>query len=214
MKKIVLSLFMIATGSLFAQNTAKDFFNSKNLVWYGLNFSEAKMVGQFDQGMGAGTSTPEALKTKWMSGWNALIMKEPQNFKLKEAFHKDEVYFDIGPTEKMNQEIKTDELMSYNNFTFSNPQASVDKVVSKLTGGEKTEGFGVVFVVESFNKSMEEASVYVTIFDIKTKKVLITDKVMGKPMGVGLRNFWAGAVKHIIKQIDGDYYSKWKSKNK
>lgn len=214
MKKIVLSLFMAAASSLFAQNTAKDFFSAKDMVWYGLNFAEAKMVGQFDQGMGAGTATPEALKTKWMSGWNGLVMKEPQNFKLKEAFHKDDVFFDIGPTEKMNQDIKSDDMMSYNTFTFSDPQAAVNKVVSKLNGGEKKEGFGVVFVVESFNKNMEEASVYVTIFDIKTKKVLITDKVVGKPMGVGLRNFWAGAVKSIIKQIDGDYYSKWKSRNK
>jgi hypothetical protein len=214
MKKIVLSLLIVAAGNLFAQNTAKDFFTSKNMVWYGLNFTEAKMVGQFDQGMGAGTATPQALKTKWMSGWNGLVMKEPQNFKLKEAFHKDEVFYDIGPTEKMNQEMKTDDLMSYNTFTFKDPQAAVNNVVSKLTGGEKTEGLGVVFVVESFNKNMEEASVYVTIFDIKTKKVLITEKVVGKPMGVGLRNFWAGAIKAIIKQIDNEYYGKWKSKNK
>lgn len=214
MKKIVLSLLMVAAGSLFAQNTAKDFFTSKTMVWYGLNFTEAKMVGQFDQGMGAGTATPEALKNKWMTGWNGLIMKEPQNFKLKEAFHKDEVFYDIGPTEKMNQEMKTDDLMSYNTFTFKDPQAAVNNVVSKLSGGEKTEGLGVVFVVESFNKNMEEASVYVTIFDIKTKKVLITEKVVGKPMGVGLRNFWAGAIKAIIKDIDKDKYSDWKSKNK
>ncbi len=202
MKKIILSLLIAATGGVFAQNTAKDIFTAKTIVWYGLNFTEAKMVGQFDQGMGAGTATPEALKTKWMSGWNGLVMKEPQNFKLKEAFHVDEVFYDIGPTEKQNQEIKSDDLMSYNSFTFKDPQTAVNRAVSKLNGGEKTEGIGVVFIVESFNKSLDEAWVYVTIFDIKTKNVLISEKMMGKPAGIGLRNFWAKSIKEIIKQIE------------
>ncbi len=214
MKKVVLCL-LLATASIgFAQFTAKDVFTSKSIIWYGLNFTEAKMVGQFDQAMGAGPATPEALKTKWMSGWNGIIASEPKNYKLKEAFRKDEIFFDLGPTEKQNQAIKSDDLMSYNPFTFKDAQISVKNVVSKLTGGEKTEGIGAVFVVESFNKSIDEAAVYVVVFDIKTKNILVMDRMVGKPMGIGLRNFWAGAVKHIIKQIEGDYYNNWKSKAK
>lgn len=213
MKKIVLSLLVAAAGSLFAQNTATEIFTTKSIVWYGINFSEAKMIGQFDQAMGAGAATPDMLKTKWMSGWNSLVISEPKKYKIKETFRADDVYFDIGPTEKQNQAIKSDELMSFNAFTFKDPQKTVSEVVSKLTGGEKTEGIGVVFVVESFNKLIDEAAVYVTLFDIKTKKVLITEKFIGKPMGIGLRNFWAGAINHVIKQVDGDY-SKWKSKFK
>lgn len=61
---------------------------------------------------------------------------------------------------------------------------------------------------------MDEAVVYVTVFDIKTKNVLILERMVGKPMGIGLRNFWAGAMKHVIKQITTDYYNLWKSKAK
>lgn len=96
-------------------------------------------------------------------------------------------------------------------LSFLMDKKTVSKVISKLGHGEKTEGIGVTFVVESFNKSTDEASIYVTVFDIKTKNVLILERIIGKPMGIGLRNFWAGAVKHVIKQITTEYYSKWKT---
>lgn len=214
MKKIILSLLMVSTLSVFAQFTAKDVFSSKTIVWYGLNFSEAKMVGQFDQAMGAGPASGSDIKNKWIPQWNSLIMTEQKNFKIKEAFQKDEVFYDITPTEKQNQNINSDDLMSFNTYTFKDAQKTAKEIVSKLKGGEKTEGIGVTFIVESFNKSMDEAVVYVTVFDIKTKNILILERMVGKPMGIGLRNFWAGAMKHVIKQITTDYYNLWKSKAK
>ena len=92
MKKIVLSL-LLATASIgFAQFTAKDVFSAKSIVWFGLNFTEARMVGQFDQAMGAGPATASDLKNKWMPNWNGLIQSEPKNFKIAEAFKKNEVF--------------------------------------------------------------------------------------------------------------------------
>jgi hypothetical protein len=212
MKKVFLSLLIATNCSIFSQNSVKDIFTAKSMVWYGLDFSEAKMIGQFDQAVGAGMATPGDLKTKWIPAWNSVIISEPKIFKIKEAFKKDDVFYDIASTEKQNQTINSSELMTYNPYSFKDAQKTVSNVVSKLTGGEKTEGIGVVFVVESFDKSMDEATVYVTIFDIKTKSVLVSEKIIGKPVGIGLRNFWAGAIKHIIKEIDSSYYHKWKSK--
>ncbi len=169
------------------------------------------MVGQFDQAMGAGPASASDLKNKWMPNWNGLIQTEPKNFKIAEAFQKNEVFYDVTPTDKANYAISTNDLMSFNSFKFTDAQKTVSKVISKLGSGEKTEGIGVSFVVESFNKSLDEAVIYVTVFDIKTKNILILERIVGKPMGIGLRNFWAGAVKHVIKQITTDYYSKWRT---
>jgi hypothetical protein len=214
MKKLASIICALLSLSLSAQNTAKNVFSTNEIVWYGLSFTEAKMVGQFDQAMGAGIATAAEIRNKWMSAWNGLIIAEPQNYKLKEAFEKESVFYDIGPSEKANQAIKTDNLMAVNPFTFADAQKSVKSAVSKLSGGEKSEGVGVVFVVESFNKNSDEATVYVTVFDIKTKAILITEKIIGKPAGIALRNYWAGAMKHVIKQIHKEYYSKWKAANK
>jgi hypothetical protein len=44
----------------------------------------------------------------------------------------------------------------------------------------KTEGIGLVFIIDSFDKSTEKAKVWVTFFDIASKKVLLTEQVTGK----------------------------------
>lgn len=212
MKKIILILLSAVSFSIFSQNTAKEIFSSNTIVWYGLNFTKAKMIGQFDQAMGAGEASGSDIKNKWIPAWNSIILTEPKNFKIKEAFHKDDVFYDIASNEKLNANINSEELMTFNSYKFDNAQKTVKDVVTKLKG-EKTEGIGVTFIVESFNKSLDEAVFYVTIFDIKTKNILIMERMVGKPVGIGLRNFWAGAVKHVIKQITTDYYKIWKSKS-
>lgn len=122
MKKIVLCLLLATASVGFAQFTAKDVFSSKSIVWYGLNFTEAKMVGQFDQAMGAGPASASDLKNKWMPNWNGLIQSEPKNFKIAEAFQKNDVFYDVTPTEKANYAISTDDLMSFNAFKFPDGQ--------------------------------------------------------------------------------------------
>lgn len=213
MKKIILSLLLAVSFGVFSQNTAKEVFTSNTIVWYGLNFSKAKMIGQFDQAMGAGAASGADLKNKWIPAWNSIILTEPKNFKIKEAFHKDDVFYDVTATEKLNANINSEELMTFNSYKFDDAQKTVKDIIAKLKGGEKTEGIGVTFIVESFNKSLDEAVFYVTIFDIKTKNVLIMERIVGKPVGIGLRNFWAGAVKHVLKQITTDYYKIWKLKS-
>lgn len=214
MKTLLLIACAALSLNLSSQNTAKDLFQAKEIVWYGLNFTEAKMVGSFDQAMGAGAATASEIKTKWMSAWNGLMIAEPQNYKLKEAFEKESVYYDIGPAEKANQSIKTGELMIPNAFSFADPQKSIKNAIARMSGGEKNTGIAATFVVESFNKTMDEATVYAVVFDIKTKAILISEKITGKPTGIGLRNYWAGAMKHVIKQIQKEYYAKWQAANK
>lgn len=210
-------LMMVLTTlslALSSQNIAKDIFQAKEIVWYGLNFTEAKMVGSFDQAFGAGDAGASEIKTRWMPSWNALIVTEPQNYKLKEAFDKESIYYDIAPSEKANQSVKTSELMRLNAYSFDDPQKAIKAALSRMGTGEKKAGIGATFVVESFNKTTDEATVYVVLFDIKTKAVLISEKISGKPTGIGLRNFWAGAMKQVIKQIQKTYYPKWQAANK
>lgn len=213
MKKVVLILLFALSCNAFSQNTVKEVFTSNTIVWYGLNFSKAKMIGQFDQAMGAGMASGSDLKNKWIPSWNSIILTEPKNFKIKEAFHKDDVFYDITANEKLNANINAEELMTFNSYKFDDSQKTVKDIVAKLRGGEKTEGIGVTFIVESFNKSLDEAVFYVTIFDIKTKNILVVERMVGKPVGIGLRNFWAGAVKHVLKQITADYYKMWKARS-
>ena len=99
MKKITLSLaFAIAGSFAMAQNTAKDIFNKDNIVWCGLDFSKAKMIGQFDQGYGISPASGSDIKSKYAPGWNGLIINEQKKYDLGRTFRKTNVNFDINVT--------------------------------------------------------------------------------------------------------------------
>lgn len=210
MKKIILFALIITGVSATKAQDAKKVFSAKEIVWYGLDFSKATFVGQFDQGMGAMPATGNDMKNKWIGEWNSLIAREPQNFKIKEAFYVDNVYYDLAMLNEINSKIEADKCMSFNAGKIE--RADIDAMVKKYGTGDKKEGIGLAFVVENFNKGTQMADVYVTFFDIATKKVLFCEKMSGKAMGVGMRNYWAGAIKAMLKQIEKDEYQTWKKK--
>lgn len=211
MKKInvLILIVFIAASSVKAQGS-KEVFSTKEIVWYGMDFTKAKFVGQFDQGFGAMPATGSDMRNKWIPEWNALVAKEPQNFDLKKSFHKDNVYYDIAPVNEVNSTIDVDACMSFNPGKIE--KSDIDGMIKKYKGGDKKEGVGLVFIIENFNKGAEVADVYVTFFDIASKKVLVCEKVSGKVNGIGMRNYWAGAIKAILKQIAKKDYKSWENK--
>jgi hypothetical protein len=209
-KLIVLSLFIAGIPAAKAQD-AKAVFSSNEIVWFGLDFSKAKFVGAFDQGMGLGPATGQDIKNKYAGGWNDLIAKEQPKYDLKKAFRKDNVIYDLKSMGEINKNLDAEAAMSYNEGKIDEKQ--IPDMIKKYVPDVKKEGVGLSFIVENFNKNTQMADVYVTFFDIASKKLLFTEKVSGKAMGVGMRNYWAGAIKDILKQIDETQYKNWKSKH-
>lgn len=210
MKKIILSLLVVASGTFAKAQDAKSALSATELVWFGLDFTKAKFVGGFDQVGGAGVATGSDMKTKWIPGWNALILNEPQHFDFKKSFRKDNIVYDLKSMNELNSKIDVDACMVYNEGKIE--RTEIDGMVKKYKAEVKKEGIGLSFIIENFNKGTQMADVYVTFFDIATKKILICEKVSGKAMGIGMRNYWAGAIKAILKQIDASEYKNWKSK--
>lgn len=214
MKKFILSLTLIYSSSFFiAQNTASDFLQGDEIVWYGLDFSQAKFIGAFDQGAGAAPVTGEELKSKYIPAWNLLILNESAKYDLKRTFKKTSVFNDLSIVDKINSKIDADKIMSFNEYKFKDADETINNIVKGYSLGEKKEGIGVVFIVESFNKGQQQGTVYVTIFDIKTKKVLIKEKIIGKSGGIGMRNYWAKSIFNAMIQVEKVHYKKWKKNN-
>ena len=209
MKKIFCFTLLITGIAIAKAQDPKAVFNAKEIVWYGLDFTKAKFVGGFDQVGGAGAANGSDMKSKWIPSWNALILNEQPKFDLKKTFRKDNVYFDVASLNELNSKIDPDGCMTPNPGKIE--KSEIEAMVKKYSG-EKKEGVGLSFVVENFNKGTQMADVYVTFFDIATKKILLCEKVSGKAMGIGMRNYWAGAIKAILKEIDDSEYKNWKSK--
>ena len=196
-KNILLIIGLLSIFNLKAQD-ASAIKSAEEIVWYGLDFTKATFVGQFDQGMGMAPATGLDIKNKWIPQWNSLIVNEPQNFDFKKPLKKN-IYNDIAQMNELNRNINTEKAMGYNPGKIE--RTAIDEMVKKYSAGDKKEGVGLVFIVENFDKGSQRAGVYVTYFDIKTKKVIKTDKYEGKAAGFGMRNYWAGSIKAIIKQL-------------
>ena len=210
MKKIILSLLVVASGTLAKAQDAKSALSATEITWFGLDFTKAKFVGGFDQIGGAGAATGSDMKTKWIPGWNSLIVTEPQHFDFKKSFRKDNVIYDIKGMNELNSKIDVDACMAYNEGKIE--RTEIDGMVKKYKADVTKSGIGLSFIIENFNKGTQEATLFVTFFDIASKKVLICEKMNAKAMGIGMRNYWAGAIKAILKQIDATEYKNWKSK--
>lgn len=210
MKKIILSLLVIASGTNVKAQDAKSALSSTEIVWFGLDFTKAKFVGAFDQGAGIAPATGSDMKTKWIPSWNALIANEPQHFDFKKVFRKDNVIYDLKSINELNTKIDVDACMVYNEGTID--KSAVDAMIKNYKADVKKQGVGVSMVIENFNKTTQMASLYIVFFDIATKKVLVCEKMTGKAAGIGMKNYWAGTIKTILKQIDASEYKNWKSK--
>ncbi len=209
MKKIILFALLIAGVSVTKAQDAKKVFTTTDIVWYGMDFTKAKFVGGFDQIQGAGAVTGTDMRNRWVPGWNTLMLNEPQNFDLRKTFRKDNIYNDINSVTDLNSKLDADKCMTYNEGKIEKNE--IDGMVKKYTG-DKKEGVGLVFIIENFNKGTQTANVYVTFFDIGTKKVLLCEKIDGKAVGIGMRNYWAGAIKSVLKQVEKELYNNWKAR--
>jgi hypothetical protein len=210
MKRISLTLFVLfGANQLFAQNTMSDLFAHKaKLVFLGVDFTQAKYIGR------AGFTDPDAIKNQHMVSWNNLIEFEPKKFSLQKIFgQSDDMYLS-----KVEDMIKLNKSVDVAGNIISDPYSitedQVKKSVAKYSLSEKS-GIGIVYVAESLfkapddSKEKSEMTAWVTFIDLSSKKVLYTEKVQGKAGGFGFRNFWAGAIYQINKEIESKLYKKW-----
>jgi hypothetical protein len=207
MARIILFLLSVFTSQLVMAQSAKDIFNEKTpITWLGLDFTGAKFVGDREK-----IGTEDDLH-KLMTAWNNLMINEGEKFDIGKALHRlplnQAVDIAIVHNEKLNLQ-----------GTITNAETShltkedVSRIVSSYNFASQN-GMGVLFVVDSFSKLQEEGIVWVTFIDMDTKEVIFTNRLTAKPVGFGIRNYWAGAIYGMLKQIRLNYYDKWKKNYK
>jgi hypothetical protein len=190
-KFLLLIVFCLALSfQINAQLNTSDIFEVNEITWYGLDFSNVRLIGAI------GFKDPEKIKSYYFDAWNSLIIYEPNKYKLDKFFHKDSVKQYLGIVTDRNTLPNLDKLVTETEYSFG--AEKVMQIISEYDSGEK-EGVGLVFIVESLNKYEEKAIIWVTFFNIETKQVLLTEKLDGKAEGYGFRNFWAGAYHRVMK---------------
>ncbi len=190
-KHLLLAIFYITFSfQINAQYNTSDIFEVNEITWYGLDFSNVRLIGAI------GFKNPEKIKSYYFDAWNSLIINESKKYKLDKFFHKESVEHYLNIVTDRNELPNLDELVIETEYSFG--AEKVKQIISEYDSGDQ-EGIGLVFILESLNKYREKAFIWVTYFDIQTKQVILTERLEGKAGGYGFRNYWAGAYYKVMK---------------
>jgi hypothetical protein len=186
--------------------TLKEFFTNEStpLTYLGVDFSVTKVQGE--------AATPNEIHDKF-EPINSVIITEVKKYNVAEAFKRGSVTNELDAVRKVNEAAKVDGLKTDNVADVTKgltPEEISKHVKSYQLSGKK--GIGLVFIMDGMSKTNKEAYVYVTLLDLATKKVLLTERLTGKAQGFGFRNYWAYTIYKVLNTIDKGKYSDWKKK--
>ena len=192
MRKLILLFIIVAlTGHVFGQSI-EELKDSESITWFGVDFSETRFIGKYD------FKSPWELKEKYIPEWNQLVLREPEKYDLRKFFSKPKIETELGDVFERNSKINESEIIvGFEESDYELNEEKIQDIVSEYKADYT--GYGVVFIAESFNKSLEKGNVWVTYFYIPTKKVVLTKKISAEPMGFGIRNYWARVIYKVMQ---------------
>lgn len=197
MKKItLLSVLFLYITHLSAQDT-KKVFGSLNIGWYGMDFTQARMLGFGDE-------SPTKIKDECFRAWNDVTI----DLDMAKVFQKNTAFKDPNGITKMNLARPTENLKADEDLEFT-PEIIAD-MVKKIPLGQKKDGLAVTFLVQSFNKTSLTATVHVVFFDIANRSVLWSKKMTGKAGSGDIKKSWAAAMRDIFTQIQKKEFDNWR----
>jgi hypothetical protein len=201
-------LFLLAYSNQSFAQTAKEFFNdfSTPLTYLGIEYTKNRLIND-------PTADAAVYKSRHYISTNELVLNEPQHYKISEAFNRSGgITTDIAAVKARNEKINVADIMSSNTADFNRlTEADIATTVKALNLKDKA-GVGLIFIMEAMNKMEKKGigSVWVTLIDMKTKKVLMTERMEQPANGIGDRNYWASVIKKTIVEIEKKKFKEWR----
>ncbi len=208
LQSLIPVLFFCCVTSVSFGQTLKDVFSDSEtpLTYLGVDFSKAKLLSG---------GNPDEIRNKLYTAINYVVVNEPKKYDIKGAFHKSVVITDIGPVNARNEKANINEILSTNSTDFNRFKESDITTIVKGLNLPGKQGVGLLFVMEAMRKvdKNADASIWVTFIDMKSKKVLMTERMVSKTSGgIGFRNYWASTIDNLIQSIKKNKYQEWQSK--
>lgn len=203
---LVLAALFLMVSTLQAQEINDIFKEETPITWVGLDFSGAIFIGDQER-FGSEADTEALLKE-----WNELMEKEYKKYNIGKSFDKTNVTLALDITIDHNAHLIVSEMFSdrLKDQDHIKPD-DVQQILYSYDFGDRT-GIGLMCVIEAFNKLNNQASMYFTFFDFATRKVMLTEKMIGVPGGSGVRNNWANAVFYALERLQKKEFEMWRRK--
>lgn len=197
--KLIATLVLATIGltSVRAEETS----SAGDLVWCGLDYSKVKMIGTTD------FTQPSQIFPGMLEAWNGLFMTEmlPQLEKMAKSVKTDLQAVQANNAKASESQI---ERKDGSKSEMVDPSDIKESDIAALVSGyalEKKAGTGLVFVMDRLVKAQETGCLYVVFFDIGSRKVLHSERMVEKAGGFGFRNFWFSPVKNAVKKLPKIY---------
>jgi len=201
MKKMLLfAMLTLGVCAWAADKPAKNALPAADkVVWAGVDYSHARLIGPGE------FANPEGIFPGMLEAWNNLVLQERMGF-LEKALGKS-VVTDIAGVTKVNQSASASQIINAPgaNDTIGNSHITPE-IIAKAVRAYKLEnpsGVAVVFIVDRLVKldKKGEGAVYVVAFDIGSREVLSSERIVSKAVGFGFRNFWFRVIKDSEKGL-------------
>jgi len=190
---LYLLIFLVFTvNGLFAQTINSVIKPSDKFVYYGIDMSSSKLIGDRSNPATVFVSTV-------MPGMNYTVISQPEKFDFNKYFNISSVTEAIASTDKVNSAIDIDNFFS--NESGYNPQWDKSKLEKNIAALPKVDkgNKGFVFVIESMNKLTEKSAVWLVIFDNKTSEILYSKRYLKEVGGFGQKNYYLKPITLIFK---------------
>ncbi len=188
MKRIIITFAVLFLIPAFGNTQPNKALCTQQIIWLGIDYSHATFVDEY------AFYDSSLLKNDLFKHWNNLVFKERKKYDIGRFFNKEQVNYN---TKFINQNnLKTDIANQIINFDDVQNQVFNKELIQQIVSGynlDVKDGVGLVFITEYLNGIKSIAAYWITFIDLKTKKVLLTDKVYGKPSGIKPKNYWANS---------------------
>lgn len=189
MKKLITILLLTTSIFCFGQNQ-NPLQDVSSINFYGVDYSAAKVFGAAE--------TPQQFLNAF-DGINQLFITEAKKYDVAKELKIKVNQISLNAVNKVNGEINPDQLMTTNtDYTLNEQQI---KQVLKALPVQSEPGIGMVIIAKLLNKAEAYGSYQVVFFNIETKEIVKDYASGGKAKGFGLRNYWAGSIYKVIKNL-------------
>ncbi|MCC7378043.1 MAG: hypothetical protein IT255_01630 [Chitinophagaceae bacterium] len=211
LKKIAALLFFIGCSFSGFTQTIKEFFNTTEtpLTYLGIDYYKARLIND------PGSNNTSDIKNRLFNSMNQVVVAEPKNYNITGAFNRSNtVTNDLDAVTERNEKTNDDNIASNDPADFSRLTENDIAAEAKALNLKGKSGVGLVFIMEGMKKEEKKSygSVWVVLLDMKTKKVLMAERLEQEAAGFGFRNFWVSIIKKSIVEINKKKYKDWKEK--
>lgn len=159
-------------------------------VYYGIDFALVRLVGS------SGFKDPAHIVDNYFSSINQKIVIERDKYDFSKVFWSKNYDIDLEMLADLNRSLNPYEIVINSSYSVNDEQ--IKELVANYNP-KNQEGIGLAIVMETWNKFNENAIMYFTFFDIKTRKVIKIDRKVGRASGFGIRNYWMNPVYDALK---------------